>query len=49
MPVLLFILASAYSHYDPVHFALNVTTLAAVVLPKLPAFHRVRLFGINKY
>ena len=49
VPVALFILASAYSKYDKLHFALNFVSLACVLLPKLPAFHRVRLFGINKY
>ena len=49
IPIALFILASAYSKYDKLHFVLNFVSLAFVLLPKLPAFHKVRLFGINKY
>ncbi|CAG7820070.1 unnamed protein product [Allacma fusca] len=48
-PIILFFLASFYTRYDPRHFILNFVTLLFVVIPKLPQFHRVRLFGINKY
>ena len=44
-----FFLASFYTKYDPYHFAANAVTLCLVLLPKLPIFHGVRLFGINKY
>lgn len=49
IPIVLFILTSHYSDYERIHFALNIVSLAFVLLPKLPAFHKVRLFGINKY
>ena len=49
VPILLFILASAYSKYDKLHFALNAVSLIFVLVPKLPSFHKKRLFGINKY
>lgn len=49
IPILLFILASAYTGHDTVHFVINSVSLAFVLLPKLPSFHKVRLFGINKY
>ncbi|NXF89937.1 ORML2 protein, partial [Eubucco bourcierii] len=48
-PVLLYLLASFYTKYDPGHFVVNTTSLLSVLLPKLPQFHGVRLFGINKY
>ncbi|CAD7677893.1 unnamed protein product [Nyctereutes procyonoides] len=34
--------------YDAAHF-LNRASLLSVLLPKLPQFHGVHLFGINKY
>lgn len=49
IPIALFILASAYTRYDKLHFVLNASSLAFVLVPKLPQFHKVRLFGINKY
>ena len=49
IPILLFILASLYSRHDSLHFAINFSSLAFVLIPKLPYFHKVRLFGINKY
>ncbi|NXN06496.1 ORML2 protein, partial [Indicator maculatus] len=48
-PVLLYLLASFYTKYDPGHFVVNTTSLLSVLLPKLPQFHGVRIFGINKY
>lgn len=44
-----FFLASFYTKYDFTHFILNFSFLVLVLLPKLPQFHMVRLFGINKY
>lgn len=44
-----FFLASFYTKYDPYHFAVNAVSLLSVLLPKLPIFHGVRIFGINKY
>ncbi|XP_014664395.1 PREDICTED: ORM1-like protein 2 [Priapulus caudatus] len=49
VPVAVFILASFYTKYDTVHFFVNSLSLLFVLLPKLPQFHGVRLFGINKY
>jgi hypothetical protein len=49
VPIVLFICASFYTKYDPTHFFINFFTLVLVLLPKLPQFHGVRLFGINKY
>lgn len=44
-----YILASFYTKYDPTHFLVNTCSLLSVLLPKLPQFHGVRIFGINKY
>lgn len=44
-----YILASFYTKYDTIHFVVNTGSLLSVLLPKLPQFHGVRLFGINKY
>ncbi|KAM7300735.1 ORM1-like protein 3 isoform X1 [Ixodes scapularis] len=49
VPVVLFFLTSFYTKYDSVHFAVNFCSLMFVLIPKLPQFHKVRLFGINKY
>ncbi|KAI2649615.1 ORM1-like protein 2 [Labeo rohita] len=43
-PIILF-----YTKYDTTHFLVNTGSLLSVLLPKLPQFHGVRLFGINKY
>ena len=48
-PVILFMLASAYSRYTHFHFFINLVSLAFVLVPKFPQFYKVRLFGINKY
>uniref|UniRef100_A0A8C5ZUM7 ORM1-like protein 2 n=1 Tax=Marmota marmota marmota TaxID=9994 RepID=A0A8C5ZUM7_MARMA len=48
-PIILYLLASFYTKYDAAHFLINTTSLLSVLLPKLPQFYRVRLFGINKY
>ncbi|XP_020314875.1 ORM1-like protein 2 isoform X2 [Oncorhynchus kisutch] len=47
-PIVLYILASFYTKYDATHFLVNTGTLLSVLLPKLPLFHGVRIFGINK-
>lgn len=49
VPVVMFFLASYYTRYDAMHFLVNFVTLIVVVIPKLESFHKVRLFGINKY
>ncbi|XP_006035266.2 ORM1-like protein 2 [Alligator sinensis] len=48
-PVVLYLLTSFYTKYDPAHFIINTASLLSVLLPKLPQFHGVRVFGINKY
>ncbi|KAM8829729.1 ORM1-like protein 2 isoform 1-T1 [Synchiropus picturatus] len=48
-PIVLYILASFYTKYDATHFFINTGSLLSVLLPKLPLFHGVRVFGINKY
>lgn len=49
VPIVLFFLASFYTRNDPYHFVVNASSLIVVLLAKLPMFHGVRLFGINKY
>lgn len=49
VPIILFLLTSFYTRYATGHFIVNFVSMMLVVLPKLPQFHRVRLFGINKY
>ncbi|NXT75921.1 ORML2 protein, partial [Zapornia atra] len=48
-PVVLYLLTSFYTKYDHGHFLINTASLLSVLLPKLPQFHRVRLFGLNQY
>lgn len=42
-------LASFYTKCDVAHFLINTASLFSILLPHLPQFHRVHLFGINKY
>ena len=35
--------------YNAYHFVINALSLLLNIVPKLPMFHGVRLFGINKY
>jgi hypothetical protein len=50
VPIVLFFLASYYTEYDPIHFIVNASTLILLaILPKLPQFYRVRIFGINRW
>ena len=44
-----FFLASFYTKYEPTHFVVNTSFMLLAVVPKLPMFHGVRFFGINKY
>ncbi|KAI3386342.1 hypothetical protein SNEBB_010678, partial [Seison nebaliae] len=48
IPVALFFLASIYTHYSYGHFIVNIFSTVLILIPKLPVFHGVRLFGINK-
>jgi len=42
-PVMLFLLSTHYTHYDPWLFTMNLTALIAVLIPKLPQLHRQRV------
>ncbi|XP_042200222.1 ORM1-like protein 2 [Callorhinchus milii] len=48
-PIILYLLASFYTKYDPRHFLVNTISLLTALIPKLPQLHGVRIFGINKY
>uniref|UniRef100_A0A182P8H6 ORM1-like protein 3 n=1 Tax=Anopheles epiroticus TaxID=199890 RepID=A0A182P8H6_9DIPT len=48
-PIVLFLLTCMYTRNDIDHFTVNFISLVVVLVPKLPQFHGVRLFGINKY
>ena len=43
VPIVLFLLRTHYTHYDLAYFIINFLALMAVVLPKLPQFHRMRI------
>jgi hypothetical protein len=45
VPIVLFLLSTHYTHYDLAYFTVNFLALMAVVIPKLPQFHRMR-FGL---
>jgi len=49
VPCVLFILACFYTRYERHHLFVNFVSLLSVLLPKLPMFHLVRVFGINRY
>lgn len=49
VPIVLFLLAGFYTASDPAYTAVNVAALLVGVIPKMPQFHKFRLFGINKY
>jgi len=42
-PIILFLLSTHYTNYNPWLFAINVAALVAVLIPKLPQLHRQRL------
>ncbi|KAH9899501.1 Orm1 type endoplasmic reticulum protein [Cubamyces lactineus] len=43
VPITLFLASTHYTHYDPWLFAVNLTALILVLIPKLPVFHRYRV------
>lgn len=43
MPIGLFLISTHYTQYDPWAFAINVTSLLLVLVPKLPQMHRQRV------
>ena len=47
VPVLLFLVSMHFTHYDVAHLAVNIATLAVLIVPKLPEMHEMRFFGIN--
>jgi hypothetical protein len=49
VPIVLFLLTSMYTRQAVGHFVPNFLALVVITVPKLPQFHLVRLFGINKY
>ncbi|KAJ3015533.1 hypothetical protein HKX48_004558 [Thoreauomyces humboldtii] len=48
LPIGLFLISTHYTHYDVPTFIVNLTSLLVVLVAKLPAMHKVRIFGINK-
>ncbi|CAO1310215.1 unnamed protein product [Diamesa hyperborea] len=49
IPIILFLLTCIYTKNSPEHFIANFISLVVILLPKMPVFHHLRLFGINKY
>lgn len=49
IPIILFLLTCLYTKNDENHFIVNFISLVVCIIPKMPAFHHFRLFGINKY
>ncbi|CAI8035982.1 ORM1-like protein 1 [Geodia barretti] len=49
VPIFLFFLASFYTFHDRAHVTVNLIALAVGVIPKFPALHKFRLYGINRY
>ncbi|RPB27876.1 Orm1 type endoplasmic reticulum protein [Terfezia boudieri ATCC MYA-4762] len=43
VPVVLFLLSTHYTHYDLTYFTINFLSVLAVVIPKLPFSHRMRV------
>ncbi|OJD34071.1 ormdl family protein [Diplodia corticola] len=43
VPIVLFLISTHYTHYDLTFFLINFMATIAVVIPKLPATHRLRL------
>ncbi|KAL0950201.1 hypothetical protein HGRIS_010193 [Hohenbuehelia grisea] len=48
VPVCLFLLSTHYTNYNPWLFAINITALIFVLLPKLPQFHRQRIHFLSE-
>ncbi|KFA48229.1 hypothetical protein S40293_09574, partial [Stachybotrys chartarum IBT 40293] len=43
VPIVLFLLSTHYTHYDLAYFSINFLAVLAVVIPKLPFSHRMRV------
>jgi len=42
-PIILFLLSTHYTHYDPWLFTMNLIALVALLIPRLPQLHRHRV------
>ncbi|KAJ9517963.1 ORMDL family [Haematococcus lacustris] len=49
VPVLLFVLATHGTDFRKQPLGLNLIVVIVLLVAKLPALHKVRIFGINKY
>ncbi|GAB7341349.1 hypothetical protein MBLNU457_7610t1 [Dothideomycetes sp. NU457] len=47
VPILLFLVSTHYTHYDLTYFMVNFLATLMVVVPKLPALHRMRIAYFN--
>ncbi|RMX81890.1 hypothetical protein D0869_06463, partial [Hortaea werneckii] len=47
VPICLFLVSTHYTHYDLMYFMVNFLATLAVVVPKLPALHRMRFAFFN--
>ncbi|WPH01454.1 Hypothetical protein R9X50_00430000 [Acrodontium crateriforme] len=47
VPICLFLVSTHYTHYDLMYFMVNFMATVAVVVPKLPALHRMRFALFN--
>ncbi|KAF2773789.1 Orm1 type endoplasmic reticulum protein [Teratosphaeria nubilosa] len=47
VPICLFLVSTHYTHYDLTYFMVNFLATVAVVIPKLPALHRMRISFFN--
>ncbi|PSN73708.1 ORMDL-domain-containing protein [Corynespora cassiicola Philippines] len=43
VPIALFLVSTHYTHYDLTYFVINTLATIAVIIPKLPAAHRIRI------
>ncbi|KAG0641231.1 Orm1 type endoplasmic reticulum protein [Choiromyces venosus 120613-1] len=43
VPIVLFLMSTHYTHYDLTYFIINCLAVLAVVIPKLPSSHRMRV------
>ena len=49
VPVVLFVLATHATDFRKQPLGLNLIMVIVLLVAKLPALHKVRFFGINKY
>ncbi|KAF2221895.1 putative unfolded protein response protein Orm1 [Elsinoe ampelina] len=47
VPILLFLVSTHYTRFDSVYFLINFLATLTVVVPKLPALHRMRIGLLN--